>query len=111
MDFGMEVDMERNNGVWSDVGFALGESEVSGKVVVWARLTSARSRIGGSWPLDQVKLRPSSGISITPKELMVSLKVFIRGMLTLTLFFSSPDRIRLKSPMMTQGPLILEDRS
>ena len=106
--------MERNNGVWSDVGFALGESEVSGKVVVWARLTSARSslaRIGGSWPLDQVKLRPSSGISITPKELMVSLKVFIRGMLTLTLFFSSPDRIRLKSPMMTQGPLILEDRS
>lgn len=37
---------------------------------------------------------------------MARLKAFIKEKLTLPLFLSSGDLIRLKSPMMTQGPEI-----
>lgn len=105
--FGILVDMDRRIGVWSDVGFACGEREVMGKVVVWAKLTKALSnlaRIGGSCPFDQVKERPSRGISITCSWSKALLKRVIRELLMLSVFFSSRDRMRLKSPIRTQGP-------
>ena len=49
------------------------------------------------------KLRPSKGISKTPSCSRARLKEFIRLRLML-LFLSSEDLIRLKSPMITQGP-------
>lgn len=73
----MAVDMESEIGVWSKVGLGWGRRDVDGNLMVCWRFTSARSsfaRMGGSWPLNQVKRRPSRGISMTPSDEMVSLK-------------------------------------
>lgn len=81
VDFGIAVDMERRIGVWSEVGLGWGSKEVDGNAMVCWRLTRARSsfsKVGGSWPLDQVKRRPSNGISMAPRVEIVSLKAWMR---------------------------------
>jgi len=87
-------------------------SEVSvefGKLVlisVLRKTLSRRARVGDSRRFDHVKSRSNKGSSRRARELIVSLKSSVRRESTRSLFLSSLDRIRLKSPARTQGPFM-----
>lgn len=74
----------------------------------FVKARSRRARVGVRRLFVQVKRQSSRGSSRSPRSWIVSLNRLQRCRLVLPLFFSEASLIRLKSPMINQGPTMFE---
>src|SRR4051812_38751676 len=98
--------MLTTRGTWSEEKRVREDKVEFGKLSSQARLKKAlsrRSRVGVWRLLDQVKVLSRSGSSISCRSEMAVLNISASDVWKLLLFFSQAKRIRLKSPIRSQG--------